>query len=114
MFAQTGLTGDFLKLKETRALFRQEQHFPSSVIDRGLPDMNGSMSGHFRARARSASKNCSPLTNAILCEPDREREMLAFAKREGQKMGMQGMPGILHSDYVVAREVLGSPSPVEP
>ena len=33
-FAQTGLHGDFLKLKETRALFRHEQHFPSSVIDR--------------------------------------------------------------------------------
>ena len=33
-FAQTGLHGDFLKLKETRALFRKEQHFPSAVIDR--------------------------------------------------------------------------------
>src|SRR5262249_28870195 len=41
MFAQTGLQGDFLKLKETRALFRNEQHFPSSVIDRGLPDVDG-------------------------------------------------------------------------
>src|SRR5271165_5743260 len=36
MFAETGLRGDFLRLKETRALFREEQHFPSSVIDRGL------------------------------------------------------------------------------
>ncbi len=35
MFAQVGLTGEFLKLKETRALFRAEQHFPSDVIDRG-------------------------------------------------------------------------------
>ena len=35
MFAQTGLTGDFLKLKETRNLFRKEQHFPSALIDRG-------------------------------------------------------------------------------
>ncbi len=34
MFAQTGLSGEFLKLKETRALFRQEQHIPSPVIDR--------------------------------------------------------------------------------
>src|ERR1019366_2401345 len=41
MFAQTGLTGDFLKLKETRSLFRKEQHFPSAVIDRGLPEMDG-------------------------------------------------------------------------
>src|SRR5436305_12774152 len=35
MFAQTGLHGDFLKLKETRSLFRTEQHFPSDVIERG-------------------------------------------------------------------------------
>jgi trimethylamine--corrinoid protein Co-methyltransferase len=35
MFAQTGLSGEFLKLKETRALFRQEQYLPSPVIDRG-------------------------------------------------------------------------------
>lgn len=33
-FVQAGLSGEFLKLKETRALFRQEQHIPSSVIDR--------------------------------------------------------------------------------
>ncbi|MGD1214863.1 MAG: trimethylamine methyltransferase family protein [Terriglobales bacterium] len=34
MFAQTGLSGEFLKLKETRALFRLEQYLPSPVIDR--------------------------------------------------------------------------------
>jgi trimethylamine--corrinoid protein Co-methyltransferase len=34
MFARTGLSGEFLQLKETRALFRQEQHLPSPVIDR--------------------------------------------------------------------------------
>jgi trimethylamine--corrinoid protein Co-methyltransferase len=34
-FAQVGLTGDFLKLKETRTLFRREQHLPSTLIDRG-------------------------------------------------------------------------------
>ncbi len=33
-FAQTGLSGEFLKLPETRKLFRLEQHIPSSVIDR--------------------------------------------------------------------------------
>ena len=35
MFALTGIHGEFLKLKETRTLFRKEQHFPSSIIDRG-------------------------------------------------------------------------------
>ncbi len=45
MFAQTGLRGDFLKLKETRALFRKEQHFPSAVIDRGLANMSDASPG---------------------------------------------------------------------
>jgi trimethylamine--corrinoid protein Co-methyltransferase len=34
-FRETGLEGDFLKLKETRLLFRREQLLPSAVIDRG-------------------------------------------------------------------------------
>jgi trimethylamine--corrinoid protein Co-methyltransferase len=33
-FAQTGLVGEFLKLQETRKLFKQEQYLPSKVIDR--------------------------------------------------------------------------------
>ena len=35
MFAKAGAKGDFLKLPETRRLFRQEQHIPTKVIDRG-------------------------------------------------------------------------------
>jgi trimethylamine--corrinoid protein Co-methyltransferase len=34
MFANAGAAGDFLKLPETRRLFRQEQHIPTKVIDR--------------------------------------------------------------------------------
>src|SRR4029077_13221970 len=52
MFAQAGLQGDFLKLKETRTLFRKEQHFPSGVIDRGLPSMDDSPGIVQRARRR--------------------------------------------------------------
>jgi len=33
-FAEAGLSGEFLKLQETRALFRNEQHIPCDVIDR--------------------------------------------------------------------------------
>ncbi len=35
MFANVGTSGDFLKLPETRKLFRQEQYIPSKAIDRG-------------------------------------------------------------------------------
>jgi len=96
MFAQTGLHGDFLKLKETRELFRKEQHFPSSVIDRGLPSMDDACPDILeRARQRVeeliASYERHPLA------PEREEEMLAFAAREGRKAGLEGLPGIVAS-----------------
>ena len=52
MFAQTGLSGEFLKLKETRALFRQEQYLPSPVIDRSARGSEPPTDVYTRARAR--------------------------------------------------------------
>src|SRR5208337_1273563 len=52
MFAQTGLSGNFLKLKETRALFRQEQHLPSAIIDRSARGSEPPTDVFTRARAR--------------------------------------------------------------
>ena len=52
MFAQIGLSGNFLKLKETRALFRQEQHLPSPVIDRSARGSEPPSDVFTRARAR--------------------------------------------------------------
>jgi trimethylamine--corrinoid protein Co-methyltransferase len=52
MFAQTGLSGEFLKLKETRALFRQEQHLPSPVIDRSARGSEPPSDVFRRARTR--------------------------------------------------------------
>lgn len=84
MFAQAGLRGDFLKLKETRALFREEQHFPSPVIDRGLsiPDP-GAPNVVDRARQR-VEELLSAYTRPALA-PDREAELIAFAERAGRK-----------------------------
>jgi trimethylamine:corrinoid methyltransferase-like protein len=101
MFSETGLQGDFLKLKETRALFRKEQHFPSSVIDRGLPDVDGKTPDILeRARVRVeellASYERHPLPSEC------ELEIVAFAQREGRKVGLEGLPGVLSPDY--ARE----------
>ena len=51
-FAQIGLSGDFLKLKETRTLFRSEQHFPTAVTHRGeIPE--GPVPEDTLARART-------------------------------------------------------------
>jgi trimethylamine---corrinoid protein Co-methyltransferase len=97
MFAQTGLQGDFLKLKETRALFRQEQHFPSTVIDRGLPGQDGSTPGILqRARQRVDELICSYERYPL--PADVERELIAFAQREAKLTRLDGLPGILNPE----------------
>jgi trimethylamine---corrinoid protein Co-methyltransferase len=95
MFAQVGSRGDFLKLKETRALFRSEQHFPSAVIDRRAlveGEIESAPEIFWRARARvnellaSYSDPCLP--------PEVRRDLLAVASREAKRVGMQNLPGI--------------------
>src|SRR5581483_1398339 len=75
VFAQTGLRGDFLKLKETRALFRTEQHFPSDVIDRGSAE---DLNVVHRARRR-ADELVSAYQRPFL-DADREAALLTFAE----------------------------------
>ena len=99
MFAQTGLHGDFLKLKETRELFRQEQHFPSAVIDRGLPSIDDTTPGILH-RARQRVEELLAAYDRRPLAPEREREIIAFAKCEGRKAGLKGLPGLalMHGD----------------
>jgi len=99
MFAQTGLNGDFLKLKETRALFRKEQHFPSAVIDRGLPAPDGSspsilQRAHHRVEELLSTYERHPLPAEV------EQQMLEFARREAAPSGLDGLPGILDQEFI--------------
>ena len=99
MFAETGLRGDFLKLKETRSLFRKEQHFPSAVIDRGLANMDGTTPGileraQHRVEELVASYERRPLG------PDCEQEMITFAESEGRKAGLEELPQIFRPNCV--------------
>jgi len=99
MFAQVGWQGDFLGLKETRMLFRKEQHFPSAVIDRGLLNTDGSPNGILdRARQRIEEL----LAGYERPTSEREQEMIVLAEREGKKAGLAGLPGILRPDYAPA------------
>jgi len=98
MFAQAGLQGDFLKLKETRALFRKEQHFPSSIIDRGFSSMDGS-SPDILQRARQRIEELLSAYERHPLPPEREREMIAFAQREAKESGLDGLPEILRPEY---------------
>ena len=94
MFAEIGLSGEFLKLKETRALFRSEQHFPSSVVERGaVAGANDNVSNAFqRARARVEElleSYCQPLIDA-----DKASAMRVVVERETKRVGMIAWPGM--------------------
>ncbi|HYM76505.1 MAG TPA: trimethylamine methyltransferase family protein [Candidatus Dormibacteraeota bacterium] len=98
MFAQTGLQGDFLKLKETRALFRKEQHFPSAIIDRGLSAQDGTDPGILQ-RARQRVEELLSTYERHPLSPDCEQELIAFARREAKPSGLEGLPGILCPEF---------------
>jgi len=91
MFAQAGLQGDFLKLKETRALFRREQHFPSDVIDRGA---SGSDKPGADILDRARDRVQELISKYERIPSDREHLLLDFAAREGGKAGLNELPGI--------------------
>ncbi len=95
MFAQTGLAGDFLKLKETRVLFRQEQHFPSSVIERGGPQGGGASDCFERARRRVEELVSSYRRPALA--PEIECELRQIAERELRRCGRTTLIGVAAS-----------------
>ena len=87
-FAQTGLTGNFLALPETRALFRQEQHFPSHVIERGAGG------GDAFARARARVEELVAAYQRPEIDADVERALVALVERHAERVGMKELPGV--------------------
>jgi trimethylamine--corrinoid protein Co-methyltransferase len=83
MFAQTGLSGNFLKLKETRALFRQEQYLPSPVTDRSARGSEPPSDIFTRARVR-VDELVSSYRKPSLPE-DVLREFKAIVDREADR-----------------------------
>ena len=95
MFAALGHSGDFLKLKETRRLFRSEQYLPSAVIDRDSLrawQEAGSPSAFDRARAR-VNELVAAYQRPAMREA-RERELHSFMEAEARRAGMPQLPGI--------------------
>ena len=95
MFEQTGLRGEFLKLKETRRLFRSEQYLPSKLIDRGSIrawQEGGSLDTFERARARVAELLTAYQRPAL--SPELEHNMRAIVEREARQAGMDHLPGV--------------------
>jgi trimethylamine--corrinoid protein Co-methyltransferase len=93
MFAEVGIQGDFLRLKQTRALFRGEQHFPSDVIDRSSDEAKQNPADTFcraRWRVRELLDSYSPPEIGTEIRAD----LLAIAHQEAQRLGLDRLPGI--------------------
>ncbi len=93
-FAQTGLRGDFLKLKETRQLFKQEQYLPSAIIDRGSVrawQEQGALDAFARARIRANELLAAYKPPALSAEV--KRELYAIVEREAKRAGLEHLPG---------------------
>ncbi len=94
-FALTGLRGDFLKLKETRQLFKSEQYLPSAIIDRGSVrawQEQGATDAFTRARARVKDLLAAYKRPALSAEA--ERGIHAIVEREAKQAGLERLPGI--------------------
>ncbi len=89
MFAQTGLQGDFLRLKETRALFRNEQCIPSAVIDRGALTAEPTT---IVSRAQNRVNELLSSYARPVIAPERERALLDLARRHAPELAE--LPGI--------------------
>jgi trimethylamine--corrinoid protein Co-methyltransferase len=92
MFAHAGLGGDFLKLPETRTLFRVEQHFPSAIIERGGPGTAGPVDTFQRARKRAEALAAEYRRPDIPAEI--EAELRQLAEREAKKAGRDSLIGV--------------------
>ena len=88
MFAQTGLRGDFLKLKETRSLFRKEQHFPSSIIDRGGDPNPTDIIPRARQRVEDLLQSYQPPE----ISPEGLSSLRAIAARHAKSVGLEQLP----------------------
>lgn len=95
MFAQVGLHSDFLKLKETRNLFKLEQHLPSPVIDRGsLRAWQEAGSLDTFARARVRARGLLGAYQRPQIEAQAERAMFDIIEREAKRVGLERLPGV--------------------
>lgn len=85
--------GDFLKQKVTMKLFREEQHLPSSVIDRDSTrawKAAGSLDAFGRCKLRVIELLASYRRPEI--DPEKERRLYAFVLDLAKKCGLEELP----------------------
>lgn len=95
MFRKVGAQGDFLKLPETRELFRQEQHLPAKVIDRGSLcswEEAGRKDTFARAKER-VSKLVAAYKRPEL-QPEVDRALRSIVQEQAKREGMEHLPEV--------------------
>jgi trimethylamine--corrinoid protein Co-methyltransferase len=93
LFAELGLSGEFLGARHTRQWFQAEQHLPSAVIDRasvrawaeaGKPDT--------AARAKTRATELLAQYQPRPLAPEVEKELRGLVQRAAQRVGMSELP----------------------
>lgn len=95
MFAAAGTCGDFLSLPQTLELFRGEQHFPSSVIDRSSSELSDTAQATDTfARARKRTQQLLGQYKRPDMALDIQQRLLTYATARAREAGMSSLPGL--------------------
>lgn len=90
MVAAAGASGEFLKLPETRKLFRGEQHLPSDIVDRETSAPEHELPGRARRRVDELVASYRRSEGAVAAAERLQNALLPNARRAG----MESLPGV--------------------
>jgi trimethylamine--corrinoid protein Co-methyltransferase len=93
MFAKAGAQGDFLKLPETRKLFRQEQYIPTKVVDRGsLHSWEQSGKKDAFGRAKERVNELVAAYQRPCLRPEVDHALRSIVTEQALRAGMKRLP----------------------
>jgi trimethylamine--corrinoid protein Co-methyltransferase len=93
LFAELGHRPDFLKLKQTRELFKKEHSLPSALIDRGsLAAWKSAGSKPADVRARERVEELLGQYERKPLAPDVEEELWKLVERAARNAGLDSVP----------------------
>jgi trimethylamine--corrinoid protein Co-methyltransferase len=101
---EAGFAGRFLELPETRRRFREEQHVPSAVVDRGslrawLDGGSHDMLARARTRVDALLAGAAPST----LDPAAAAELVGRVAIALRAVGFDGLPGVAAETAAAAR-----------
>jgi trimethylamine--corrinoid protein Co-methyltransferase len=95
LFKDINFKADFLKQKETRALFSKEQHLPSKVIDRGsIRTWTDAGELDTWARAKTHTKKVLSEYKRPTFGAEKEKALIEMVTRLAKEAGMDSLPNL--------------------